>query len=126
MSTDHKRSVFFSKFLLLLFFSLQPFLAFLPSTDKSLHSINSRKLRDSDTSPFPMVPGKGGDDSQELLVIYNRVPKTGSTSFTGIAYDLCKGNNFNVLHVNTTKSNHTKNDHVNSNYVMSVQDQVGV
>ncbi|KAJ8311238.1 LOW QUALITY PROTEIN: hypothetical protein KUTeg_011195, partial [Tegillarca granosa] len=54
-----------------------------------------------------------GHVEDDLVLIYNRVPKTGSTSFAGIAYDLCKHNHFNVLHVNTTKNAH----------VMSLSDQ---
>lgn len=53
-------------------------------------------------------------DMDDLVVIYNRVPKTGSTSFAGIAYDLCTRNKFHVLHVNTTRNNH----------ILSVADQM--
>lgn len=41
-----------------------------------------------------------------LIVIYNRVPKTGSTSFINLAYDLCKRNHFYVLHINITANMH--------------------
>ncbi|XP_072176727.1 heparan sulfate 2-O-sulfotransferase 1-like [Diadema setosum] len=50
------------------------------------------------------------------VVIYNRVPKTGSTSFTGLAYSLCEQNRFNVLHVGTVGNSH----------VLSVQDQMTI
>lgn len=45
-------------------------------------------------------------DDDNLVLIYNRVPKTGSTSFVGVAYDLCKRNKFHVLHVNVTANSH--------------------
>lgn len=45
-------------------------------------------------------------DDQKPLVIYNRVPKTGSTSFVNVAYDLHSINTFRVLHVNTTGNSH--------------------
>ncbi|XP_035993650.1 heparan sulfate 2-O-sulfotransferase 1-like [Fundulus heteroclitus] len=54
------------------------------------------------------------DSDDDLVIIYNRVPKTASTSFTNIAYDLCGKNRYHVLHINTTKNNP----------VMSIQDQV--
>lgn len=57
------------------------------------------------------APPDGEDD---VVIIYNRVPKTASTSFTNIAYDLCGKNHYHVLHINTTKNNP----------VMSMQDQV--
>lgn len=46
------------------------------------------------------------DSDEDLVVIYNRVPKTGSTSFVNLAYDLCKKNRFHVLHINITANMH--------------------
>lgn len=55
------------------------------------------------------------DYDENLVVIYNRVPKTGSTSFVNLAYDLCKKNRFFVLHINVTANMH----------VLSLNNQVG-
>lgn len=51
---------------------------------------------------------------ENLIVIYNRVPKTGSTSFVNLAYDLCKKNKYHVLHINITANSH----------ILSLQNQV--
>lgn len=51
---------------------------------------------------------------ENLVVIYNRIPKTGSTSFINLAYDLCKKNKFHVLHINITANMH----------VLSLQNQL--
>lgn len=56
----------------------------------------------------------GADYLQDSVVIYNRVPKTGSTSFVGLAYDLYHQNLFHIAHVNVTKNSH----------ILSVVDQV--
>lgn len=68
--------------------------------------------------PAPIIGGGAGggslveipyvnlDDRKDLVVIYNRVPKTGSTSFINVAYDLCRQNSYHVLHINVTANMH--------------------
>ncbi|XP_071096729.1 heparan sulfate 2-O-sulfotransferase 1-like [Haliotis cracherodii] len=46
------------------------------------------------------------DDDDDIIVIYNKVPKTGSTSFASIAYELCKINSFNVVLIDITRHGH--------------------
>lgn len=41
-------------------------------------------------------------EEEDLVVIYNRVPKTGSTSFMKIVYDLHKINQFSAVYVNVS------------------------
>lgn len=53
-------------------------------------------------------------NSNHEIIIYNRIPKTGSTSFINVAYDLCRKNSFNVIHINVTRNSH----------VLSLADQV--
>lgn len=45
--------------------------------------------------------------TDDVAIIYNRVPKTGSTSFVGVVYELCKRNKFHTLHINVTNNMHT-------------------
>lgn len=52
------------------------------------------------------IPNVNLDERKDLVVIYNRVPKTGSTSFINVAYDLCRQNSYHVLHINVTANMH--------------------
>lgn len=76
------------------------------------------QLNEKSNTPTPIIGGGAGggplveipnvnlDERRDLVVIYNRVPKTGSTSFINVAYDLCRQNAYHVLHINVTANMH--------------------
>lgn len=49
----------------------------------------------------------GGGQPSSQVVLYNRVPKTGSTSLMNIAYELYKHNNFRVVGLKVVQYKHT-------------------
>ncbi|XP_050526845.1 heparin sulfate O-sulfotransferase [Daktulosphaira vitifoliae] len=66
---------------------------------QSLSGYNKEKIKIAEDLYFKQ-------QDKEVIVIYNRVPKTGSTSFVNVAYDLYKKNAFHVIHVNITGNAH--------------------
>ena len=53
-------------------------------------------------------------EDDHIIIFYNRVPKTGSTSLMGVLYALCRPNRFHALHLNVSRNSH----------VMSLSDQI--
>uniref|UniRef100_A0A0N5B010 Heparan sulfate 2-O-sulfotransferase n=1 Tax=Syphacia muris TaxID=451379 RepID=A0A0N5B010_9BILA len=59
---------------------------------------------------YPDVALCNAPKGPSSIIIYNRVPKTGSTTLVNaVMYDLCKLNNFNVIHLNLTRAHHIMN-----------------
>jgi len=54
----------------------------------------------------PMLAASDEDVQQDLVVIYNRIPKTASTAFMRLPYELCERNGFHVLLVNNSRPQH--------------------
>lgn len=47
-----------------------------------------------------------GDPDRDLLILYNRIPKTGSTSFMNVVYNLHAMNRFSAAYVNVSSRSH--------------------
>lgn len=57
---------------------------------------------EEDSSTDYALPTKlsANTENDNLIVIYNKIPKTGSTSFMHLPYELCETNQFHVLLLN--------------------------
>ncbi|XP_041482213.1 heparan sulfate 2-O-sulfotransferase 1-like [Lytechinus variegatus] len=84
--------------------------------DKQLRdALDNGHMRHLQKVPTPLVADELLQQKPMYpLIIYNRVPKTGSTSLTSLPYTLCETLRYHVLHICTVE--HTQ--------VLSVQDQV--
>lgn len=56
------------------------------------------------------------------VIFYNRVPKTGSTTFVGIVYEISKDLNYHVIHVNTSRNSHVLSLEDQERFVRNISD----
>ena len=66
----------------------------------------SKVSRTTISVPFLSNTETGADSNKGVILIYNRVPKTGSTSLMSVLYALHMGNEFNLAYVNVSTKNH--------------------
>lgn len=92
-------------FVLILIFLQYKYLKLRESKDELQETVARLRSALSSQKFNPQWKEDDYDDGQ--IVIYNRVPKTASTSFINVAYDLCKKNGFSVLHLNISGNLHT-------------------
>ena len=77
-----------------------------PSRDKNTTSQTSLLRRTHDGYDGGGGGGGGGRTDMDYVMIYNRVPKTGSTTFANIVYALCEQNRFTMIYVRAEKNAH--------------------
>lgn len=71
--------------------------------ESKLNQVSFSNIEKKDVPRLDMTEGKL-PLTQGDVVIYNRLPKTGSTTFSKLIYDLSKPNKIYVSHLNTTKN----------------------
>lgn len=71
--------------------------------DQSLDKNTNKNPSLIKTSQTSMIADPLTDSA---VIFYNRVPKTGSTSFVGIVYEVCRDLGYHVIHVNTSRNSH--------------------
>ncbi|XP_046737007.1 heparin sulfate O-sulfotransferase isoform X1 [Diprion similis] len=91
--------------LLILYFKIR--ISYLEESTKILQDALAQVEKRNNIESLTHTQDRALSSVDDVIVIYNRVPKTGSTSFVGIVYDLCKQNKYHSLHINVTNNMHT-------------------